>query len=280
MPARSPSACSNALPSDEAGVLDGVVAVDLDVARRLQRQVEHAVARERVEHVGQERDRRVDRANTGPVERELDADLRLLGVPLDRRRCAPRLLVSAGSAIVQTTAWFGIRWSIATLFVARSRRRVAVATRSRSKKPVDDEGSRRRRRKRRDRGGSRDEAHSPRRTRSSPTAAPACRVALKEAGAPRLELAAIDSDAVRLRDRHRPDAPPRAGRVLEGRPRRRRSARRTSRPRRSRAAASRSSSTIAARAATACPKDAKLAGDSVVHMTWNPEGAKVAVARR
>ena len=47
-------------------------------------EVEHAVARERVEHVGQERDRRLDRPRAGAVEAEVDLDLRLLRVPLDR----------------------------------------------------------------------------------------------------------------------------------------------------------------------------------------------------
>ena len=70
---------------DEPDVLDGVMAVDLDVAGGTQRQVEHAVARERIEHVRQERQWRVDRPRAGAVEREVDADLRLLRVALDAR---------------------------------------------------------------------------------------------------------------------------------------------------------------------------------------------------
>ena len=55
MPALSPSACGERLPEHDADVLDGVVRVDLEVAFGLHRQVEQAVAAERVEHVVEER---------------------------------------------------------------------------------------------------------------------------------------------------------------------------------------------------------------------------------
>ena len=56
MPALSPSASRNTSPSGDADVLDGVVAVDVEVARRLHVEVEAAVAAELVEHVVEERE--------------------------------------------------------------------------------------------------------------------------------------------------------------------------------------------------------------------------------
>jgi hypothetical protein len=79
---------AEALAEHEPDVLDGVVAVDLDVAARRDRQVEQAVAGHGVEHVGQERDRRVELPETRAVDAQLDGDLGLLGVALDAR--APR----------------------------------------------------------------------------------------------------------------------------------------------------------------------------------------------
>src|SRR6185436_18139220 len=84
-------------PEHEAHVLDGVVAVDLDVAGRAQLQVEHAVARERVEHVRQERQRRLDRARAGPVEGERELNLRFLRVSLDRRGARHASLYQLGT---------------------------------------------------------------------------------------------------------------------------------------------------------------------------------------
>jgi hypothetical protein len=67
----------------EADVLDRVMRVDLDVAGGVDLEIEHSVLRDGVEHVGQERHRRVDAALTGAIDLEVDADLRLLRVALE-----------------------------------------------------------------------------------------------------------------------------------------------------------------------------------------------------
>ena len=56
MPARSPSACAMRHAERDAGVLDRVVPVHVEVALRLDREVEQRVAGERLEHVVEEPD--------------------------------------------------------------------------------------------------------------------------------------------------------------------------------------------------------------------------------
>ena len=70
--------CSDCFTQDDADVLGGVMTVDLDVALRGHREIEQAVARDLVEHVVEERERRRDAALAGPVEGDLDLDARLL----------------------------------------------------------------------------------------------------------------------------------------------------------------------------------------------------------
>ena len=60
MPLRSPSAFEHRLAERDADVLDGVVLIDVEIARRLQRQVEAAVPREQLEHVVEEADAGAD----------------------------------------------------------------------------------------------------------------------------------------------------------------------------------------------------------------------------
>jgi len=101
-------------------------------------------------------------------------------------------------------------------------------------------------------------------------------LSLKEAGAPRLEVAAINSELVVCAIDIEPDrllGRSRAGRSTS---RRRRSASCPSLPLRSRAVASRQARR-SLRAGYCLPKDAKVPGDRIVHMTWHPDGAKVAV---
>ena len=68
------------LPEGDADVLDGVVAVDVQVARRVDVQIDQAVARDLVEHVVEEADAGGELADAGAVKVERDADLGLSGV--------------------------------------------------------------------------------------------------------------------------------------------------------------------------------------------------------
>ena len=73
------------LPERDADVLDGVVRVDLEVALGAHREVDHAVARDLVEHVVEERDAGGELRRAAAVEVERHEDLGLLGVALDFR---------------------------------------------------------------------------------------------------------------------------------------------------------------------------------------------------
>src|SRR5262249_24616909 len=66
------------LAEREAGVLDGVVKVDVDVSRRLDGEAEAGVAGDRVEHVVEESHGSVDPGCGPPRRTELDADGGLL----------------------------------------------------------------------------------------------------------------------------------------------------------------------------------------------------------
>ena len=68
----------------ERDVLDRVVLVDLQVAVRVDREVEQAVVGERAEQVVVEPDAGVDGGVAGPVEAERDRDLRLVRRARDR----------------------------------------------------------------------------------------------------------------------------------------------------------------------------------------------------
>ena len=68
------------LAEHDRGVLDGVVAFDLDVAGGLDRQIEARVAAQRGQHVVEERHAGVDADLPGAVEIQLDDDVGFLGL--------------------------------------------------------------------------------------------------------------------------------------------------------------------------------------------------------
>src|SRR5512132_3266630 len=65
--------------------------VDLDVALGVDREVHQPVLRPRLQHVAEERDRRLHLRGAGAVEVEEERDLRLLGLALDARLPGRRL---------------------------------------------------------------------------------------------------------------------------------------------------------------------------------------------
>src|SRR4051812_23248225 len=71
------------LAKGNADVLDGVVAVNVQVALRLDFEVQHAVARDLIEHVLEEGQAGGELGNAPPVQVELHPDLRFLGVAGD-----------------------------------------------------------------------------------------------------------------------------------------------------------------------------------------------------
>ena len=73
------------LAQRDGGVLDGVVALDLDVALGPHGQVEAGVAAQRRQHVVVERHTGVDVNLSGAVEVELDDDVGFLGTPFNSR---------------------------------------------------------------------------------------------------------------------------------------------------------------------------------------------------
>src|SRR5258705_101584 len=79
------------LTEDDAHVLHGVMLVDLDVALRVDREVHQAVLRPRLQHVAEERDRRLHLRGAGAVEVEVKRDLGLLRLAFDARLPARRL---------------------------------------------------------------------------------------------------------------------------------------------------------------------------------------------
>ena len=71
MPLRSPSAFEHGLAEHDADVFDGVVLIHVEIARRLQRQIEAAVPREQLQHVIEEADAGRDRRTSRAVEDQL-----------------------------------------------------------------------------------------------------------------------------------------------------------------------------------------------------------------
>ena len=67
----------------DAGVLDRVVAVHVEIALRLDGEVQQAVARQRLEHVVEEADAGLDLRLAPPVEVDPDEEIGLLGRPAD-----------------------------------------------------------------------------------------------------------------------------------------------------------------------------------------------------
>jgi hypothetical protein len=76
-------AFASAWPSAMPGILDRMVVVDVEVARRRNLQVDQRVAAELVEHVVEEAHARPVLVSPGSVEIDLDADVRLGGRPPD-----------------------------------------------------------------------------------------------------------------------------------------------------------------------------------------------------
>src|SRR5713226_6536462 len=85
VPKRTMPRLSQGLAQHDPDVLDGVVLVDLHVALRLDGEVHEAVLRPRLQHVAEERDRRLHLRGARAVEVELQRDLRLLRFALDAR---------------------------------------------------------------------------------------------------------------------------------------------------------------------------------------------------
>ena len=96
MPALSPSASRSACAEHDRGVLDGVVGVDVGVAARSATTRSTSACRaNEVEHVVVEADAGRDVGAARAVEVDLDVDLGLLGLPVDRRGAGHRRLLQS-----------------------------------------------------------------------------------------------------------------------------------------------------------------------------------------
>ena len=73
------------LAERDADVLDGVMLIDVEIALRLQREIEAAVAREQLQHVIEEADAGADVVPALPVDRQPPLDLRLRRTSIERR---------------------------------------------------------------------------------------------------------------------------------------------------------------------------------------------------
>ena len=78
----------NRLADRNAGVLDRVVVVDVQVALGLDRHVDQRMARQLLQHVVEEADAGRDVEAAGAVDIDGDRDRGLLGLAADLRRCA------------------------------------------------------------------------------------------------------------------------------------------------------------------------------------------------
>ena len=94
MPLRSPSAFEHRLAEHDADVLDGVVLVDVEIAGRLQRQIEAAVAREQLQHVIEETDAGADVVAAAAVDRQRPLICVSVVSPIERRCSAHRCLAA------------------------------------------------------------------------------------------------------------------------------------------------------------------------------------------
>ena len=260
----------------EPDVLDGVVAVDLDVAGAPRRSRSNTPCRANASSMCVRNGTGVvDRARARAVELELDADLRLLRVALDPSRVAPRLLVSAPLPIVQRS--HGRHRRARRLRRCSRSPRVAAARR---RSPSNSRSRRRRCASRRRRPRPRRIARAKRHAAAlaivpEGTHVPAGRAQGRRRAA--LELAAVGS-ATRSCARSTPtrracSAPSAAGRSTSTR----RRARVPGRRRRCPATHRRQARRRAARGASACRRTRRLPADKVAHMSWNLDGTKVAV---
>jgi hypothetical protein len=73
------------LSHDNADVFDGVMFVDVEIAFRLNSQVEKAMFGQQLEHVVEKPDARVDLPLPAPVERPFDANVGFLCRAVQRR---------------------------------------------------------------------------------------------------------------------------------------------------------------------------------------------------
>jgi hypothetical protein len=87
------------LAERDADVLHGMVAVDVEIAFRLDLEVNHGVARHLVEHVLEERHAGGEPGRALAVQVELHPDLRLLGISSNFRRSHMSALRNAASSI-------------------------------------------------------------------------------------------------------------------------------------------------------------------------------------
>ena len=83
MPARSPSARSSAWPEADRHVLDRVVRVHVQIARRLNGQIEQAVVGEEGQHVVKEADAGGHFRPAPAVERQGQVDVGFAGFAVD-----------------------------------------------------------------------------------------------------------------------------------------------------------------------------------------------------
>ena len=86
MPARSPSASSHGQPQTNAGVLNGVVLIDVQVAAALDLQIQRRVLGQKRQHVVEESDAAGDLRAAAAVEVDLQADFGLRGFALNGGR--------------------------------------------------------------------------------------------------------------------------------------------------------------------------------------------------
>src|SRR3989442_2940624 len=96
------------LAEHDADVLDGVVLVDLDVALRLEGEVDEAMLGERLEHVAEERNRRLHLRGAGAVQPQRERDLRLLRLALHAR--LPSLAHVGSPSFVRASA--ALPWAV------------------------------------------------------------------------------------------------------------------------------------------------------------------------
>ena len=91
----------------DADVFDRVVLIDVEIARRLQRQIETAVTREQLEHVVEESDAGADVVAAAAIDRQCASDLCLRRLAIEYRRSTHRGLPAAtdSSASMAAAVW-------------------------------------------------------------------------------------------------------------------------------------------------------------------------------
>ena len=90
-------------------VLHGVVLIDVEVAARVDAQIERAVPRDELQHVIEEPDAAAHAVPSLAVERETERDLRLAGAPIDHRAAHSTSSITAIAREVCSTMPVAIR---------------------------------------------------------------------------------------------------------------------------------------------------------------------------